>query len=506
SLTKWGLVLAALAVASKGIGLLRGSLAAYFFGASPELNAYVVAKLVPLLGLNIFLGAAIVGTFVPAFLRRRQEQGEAEAWRYAGSVGVIVITASLGLTAAALVAAPQLVALLGPGLDLDTRADATRMLRWVLAALPFLAASTVAAAILNSHDEFRVPGLRPLVQNGAVVAVLVALGAVIGVDAMILGFVVGSVFQALVQLPALFRVARGRLGRPRVHAADLRDIASTYVPIVVTHLLLQSSMAIDRAFATVTDSMGAAAVEYAEPFVDVARTVIGGSLAVVIFPHLSRVASAGEEDNRLVGRALGVVSLTTLPLVFAYIAFGSAFVAAVLEHGSFGAQESALTTAALLGLAPVATLYPMLYVLDRMFIANGRIWTYAAILAAALGVNIAVKVLLQPSTGLLGITLGTSIGALVAVLLGGFLSRPRSATSFVPTALHDIVAVGGCFGIAFAAASVVSRLASVPEAVAPYAGLGWSVLAFGVGLVLLHAVSPPAYRAARETLRQRLQK
>ena len=73
-------------LASRLLGLARDQVLAAFFGASNEMDAFVVAFRVPNLVRDLFAEGAMSAAFVPTFTRQLTLKGKADAWRLANNV------------------------------------------------------------------------------------------------------------------------------------------------------------------------------------------------------------------------------------------------------------------------------------------------------------------------------------------------------------------------------------------------------------------------------------
>jgi len=499
SLTRSTVILAGFVTGSLLLGVLRQGIVAHFFGSSDAYNAFVIAEAIPLLLLHILFGGALAGAVVPAVVDRLRQQGEAEAWRYTLAVGTTLVGSSVLLSGGLAWSAPWLVDALGPGLSPAVRAEAVLLTRVVVAGLPLLVAAALVAAVLNAHDEFFAPGLRNLGSNIPMILVLAMVGASLGAEGLVVGFLCGAAVQLAVQLPRLWRLARPWFAwsRLRPQSQDLQELWRRYAPILVTHLLLQAFTILDRSFSTLADPAGAALFLYAERIVNASRTVIAGSLAVVIFPRLTRSSAAGAASSDLLGRALGVVTLATIPFGATLFLYGDCLVAALFEHGSFSAADNRAVTTALGGLAPGVLFVGVVLLLDRVFIARGRIWTFASLMALGLAVDGLLKLWLVADHGIAGIAWATTAGFGAAALGALCYLRLFTELRFIKTALIDLGSTGCAFGVAFGIMQLCPEL-PLPY---PWSGVAAALLALAGGAGLLHLLDPPAYRLVRSRLR-----
>src|SRR3984893_2474272 len=86
-------------LASRILGLVRDQVLAALFGASDEMDAFIVAFRIPNLVRDLFAEGAMSAAFVPTFTRHLTIHGKDDAWRLGNNVlnALIVLTGVLVL-------------------------------------------------------------------------------------------------------------------------------------------------------------------------------------------------------------------------------------------------------------------------------------------------------------------------------------------------------------------------------------------------------------------------
>src|SRR5439155_18559314 len=207
----WSTAVFALATGlSRILGLVRESVARYYFGTVGTINAFEVAFLIPNTVRALVADAALSSAFVPVFSDLLERGERKRAWRVASSLFWLTLLGLGALTALFMVVAPWVMRPLYP----DHHALLVGLSRVLFPIVALLGASGIVVGILNTYDEFSVPALTPVAWNLAIIA-----GLVIGVpragttDGKLYVYAVaifaGTVLQVLLPLPWL----RGKDGR-----------------------------------------------------------------------------------------------------------------------------------------------------------------------------------------------------------------------------------------------------------------------------------------------------
>jgi putative peptidoglycan lipid II flippase len=200
-------------LASRVLGLGRDQVLAWFFGASNEMDAFVVAFRVPNLVRDLFAEGAMSAAFVPTFTRQLTLKGKADAWRLANNVLTALLRATGALSLVGIVFARPLIEMYaGDFASVPGKLELTVQLTRVM--LPFLMLVAVAAAamgMLNSLHHYFVPALSPAMFNVATIAgafILVPIMPRLGLPpimAIAIAALAGGLGQIAIQWPSLRR-------------------------------------------------------------------------------------------------------------------------------------------------------------------------------------------------------------------------------------------------------------------------------------------------------------
>jgi putative peptidoglycan lipid II flippase len=206
---KWSAaILATSTLLSAVLGLYRDRLLNGMYlndiGGKAYIDAYTVAFTIPDFMYFILVSGALAVSFIPVFNARMAAGNKESAWRLSSSMinffAIITLVASVLI----MIFAPLLVEyIVGPGLNEQSQALATSMMR-VIAINPFLfAIATVISSIQQAVGRFVFFALSPMIYNiGIIIGALVFTNPIpaIGWEGGIMGVAVGVVLGAIMQL------------------------------------------------------------------------------------------------------------------------------------------------------------------------------------------------------------------------------------------------------------------------------------------------------------------
>lgn len=349
TITQATIVLSISFLGSALLGALRQVLFNSEFGAGQEASAYYAAFRLPDTLFALIAGGALSSAMIPVLVSTRLRGGEEAARKLVNLVltallGVFVVLVLLGE-----VFAPFFVRwILAPGFDADTSTLATNLTRVMLLQPLFLAAGSVAVAVLNARNQFLLTALSVVSHNvtliGGIVVAMKFDG--VGIYGPAVGVVLGGVLQAAIVVPGLR--SRGRAVRPawNPHDPALREVVRLLIPNGLVVASGYAGFIVDTAFAsTAPEEAALAAVQNAWLLAGLPITLVGQAVGQAVFPRLAMHAARGDWDvmrRRLLGTTLVVIVLV-LPAIVGIFVVGQETIRVLFERGEFTASDGSLT-------------------------------------------------------------------------------------------------------------------------------------------------------------------
>ncbi|MFO7280394.1 MAG: murein biosynthesis integral membrane protein MurJ [Thermoanaerobacterales bacterium] len=371
---------------SRCAGLIREMVTAAFLGAGPAADAFKAALRIPNLMQNLLGEGVLSASFIPVYARLRAEGRDEEAGHVAGAIAGLLAALTGVISLVGVVFAAPLTDLLVPGFAEDKYELTVQLTRIMFPGIGFLVLSAWCLGVLNSHKQFFLSYVAPVLWNVAQIAALVGGAVVVGghtsaadqrdlAVALSWGVFVGGVLQFGVQL----RPVRRLLGavRPNLHARDpwVRSVIGRFLPVLAGRGAIQIMGWVDLWLASYLVSGAVSSLTYTMVLYLLPVSLFGVSVAAAELPDMSQV-SVHDPDTRRRFRLRLEDSMARMGWYVAFtatmfIVVGDVIVAAVFERGSFGRADTVavwLTLAVLaVGLLPATAtrlLQNGLYALD----------------------------------------------------------------------------------------------------------------------------------------------
>jgi putative peptidoglycan lipid II flippase len=445
-------------LASRTLGLLREVVLANRFGTSSEYDAYVSAFRIPDLLFLVVMSGAFGSAFIPVFggFLVRHEKDKADRLASVVITYTALVTIVLG-AASFVLARPLMEYVVAPDLPPETMDLAVRTTRLLLLSPLLLGLGIAAKGILETHLQFVLPALAPVVYNLAIVLAALLLAPTFGIGGVTAGVLVGAGLHLGIQIPGVIRT--GLRFRPTLSrdVAGFGEVVTLLLPRVIGQAAFHINFIAVNHFASQTGEGRISALNYAWQMLMLPNGVLALSISTVVFPTMAQQFELGDIAGvrRTLQSAIRPLLFLLVPASIGLYEFRTAIFQTIFQSGSFDSFSTFLSAEPLAFLSLGLVWYGLVEVLARTFYAMKDSVTPVASGIAIVALNIVLcAVLVDPlgHSGLaIGLTLSTGLEAFILIVilnrrLGGFetefgvwLTRVILATA-VMTLVAELIA------------------------------------------------------------------
>lgn len=412
---------------SRLAGLARDVVVVHLFGASRITDIFYIAFTIPNVMRRLVAEGALTVSFVPVYTDVLHQEGRREAkdfFRVTLGALILVLLAMVGL---GLIFAKPLVLMLASGLaDEPVMLDsATLMTRQLFPYLFFISLVALCMGVLNAHQKFATPAAAPILLNLSMISCMALFYEKLGIEALVLGVVVGGVIQLLLQLPSLRQL--NLLVYPKFNFSNepLRKLGKLLLPAVFGIGVYQLNIVVLRQLGSYLPAGQITHYYNADRLMQLALGIFAISIATAALPSLSSL-KVKKDYKGLVEAWVFTTRLTnfiTIPAALGLAGCAFPIVCVLYFHGAYTADDVLLTANAAMGFAPGLVAIAIMRTTVQVFYSLEDMKTPVYVGAATVVINLFLGILLLRYE-VFGLAISFSIAcAIQCVMLYALLTR-----------------------------------------------------------------------------------
>lgn len=404
-------------ILSKVLGFCREIVLTSVYGASLISDVYITSMSIPTV-LFASVGSALVTTFIPLFHEIEKDEGKERALEFSNNVFNIVIVISIIITILGFIFARPLLKVFAMSFTGEKLELGIRFTRIMIFGVIFIGISNIITAWLQLNGKFFISGM-----IGCPFNICIIIGIIISAQGNIyllaIGTLVGMVSQFLFQLP--FAVKEGYKYKFCININDIyiKKMCSLVIPVFIGVGVNQINVIIDRSLASLFGDGPITILNSANRLNLFVLTIFITSISSVIYPMLSKLYN---EDNKekfaeIIYTSVNSVILLIAPISIGAIVLANPVVKIVFERGAFDSEATKYTALALIFYSIGMIGFGLRDVLGKVFYSLQDTKTPMINGGIAVCLNIVLNLVMIQIIGYLGLSLATSISAILCILL-----------------------------------------------------------------------------------------
>ena len=331
-------------VGAKLVSLGSTLVIASFFGTGDDLEAFLIAFLLPSTGMSVICGA-FGSALIPTYVQVREQHGTAHAQALFSRIMFLAV-GLLGLVSVGFaVLFPYLLPLLASGFAPAKLALAIRLSYFLLPVIVVKGVATIYGAVLNAEERFSLVAAAPALVPASTIAFMLLWSVpATRIYALAAGTVAGM-FGELIAVGWALR-SRGATLLPRRSAPSpaSRQVVSQYFPLLAGSMLMSGTTFVDQAMAASLAAGDLASLSYGGRFVGVFLLVVSGAIATAVLPYFSRLVDTRDWTalRSLLRVYVTRIFLLTTGATILLIIFSETLIGFALERGMFSGGDTVL--------------------------------------------------------------------------------------------------------------------------------------------------------------------
>jgi putative peptidoglycan lipid II flippase len=340
---------------SRIAGLMREAVSAQFLGTSLQADAFRAGLRMPNVLQNLLGEGTLSASFIPVYAELLHEGKKEEAGRVAGAIFALLFAVAGALALTGVLLAPVLTSIFLPGFEGERRELTIAITRIIFPMTGVLVLSAWSLGVLNSHRNFFVPYVAPVLWNASIIGALFTFGGRVDPGRLVVaaawGALLGGVLQFAIQLPSVLKLERSLKIRWDLKLEGVRTAVRSAGPAIMGRGVVQVSSYADIVLASFLAAGAVSTYTYALTLYILPVSLFGMSVAAAELPELSRQRTAAIEVLRERARGgLQRIAFYVVPSFVAFMLLGDVVVATLYQRGQFTRNDTLAVWLTLMGL------------------------------------------------------------------------------------------------------------------------------------------------------------
>jgi putative peptidoglycan lipid II flippase len=444
-LIKSGVIVSAMTLVSRVLGLVRDVVIANVMGAGAMADVFLFANKIPNFFRRLFAEGAFAQAFVPVLSEyHTKDEINAESRGHVDNNGkldvsldetrrlIAQVSGTLGViitlvTFFGMLASPLFVILFGGGWFVDWFHNgpesvggekfelASSLLKITFPYLWFISFTALAGAVLNTMGRFAVAAFTPVLLNIAII-----LMAVYGAEytqspayALAWGVFFGGLIQFVFQIPFLYKA--GVLVKPcwSWHGKGVTKIRKLIIPALFGVSVTQINLLLDTLIASFLITGSISWLYYADRLLEFPLGLFGIGIATVILPSLAKLHSknSNTEFTATLDWGIKIISLFGWPALAGLMVLAQPIIMVLFMRGEFSQETVIQVSYALFAYLSGLLSFMFIKVLAPGYYARQDTKTPVKIGIIAMVSNMAFNLMLAPFFGFVGLAIATTMSA-----------------------------------------------------------------------------------------------
>ncbi len=365
-------------IVSRILGYLRDVIIYARIGQNHYTDAYAAAFKIPDCIYMILVGGALSAAFIPVISSYIAKGKKEDVWRFTSVVINVIACLLLLLVLIAYIFAPQFIAFYVRGFDAETMALTVVLTRIMLFQCVLMAMAGICQGILQAYKIFTPTAIGSVLYNVGIILVGAALSGFIeyhfpgyGIAAFSLGVVAGAFANFAVQAFALRKIGMHYYFSFDIRNEGFRRMVLLMLPVFISLGAVELNLFVNSGLASFLPGGYLSTLNTAQRLMQMPISIFGVSIAMAVFPVLSREAALHHFDDfrKDFSYAMRTILFIMIPFSIMLVVLGVPFIRFLYEIGKFTGDNTQAVAFALYFYAVGIFAYGCIQVLNRAFYA-----------------------------------------------------------------------------------------------------------------------------------------
>lgn len=405
-----------ISIIAKIVAFGRELLLSSYYGTSEISDVYLLSMTLPVTIFG-FVSTGIISGYIPIYVDIEREKGKEGAVSFTNQVLNTLIILCIIIIVFYWPFSRQLIRILASGFSEHSVDLAVRFTNISIWAIIFTCIITVYTGFLQINNRLQITATISIPLNTIIIISIILAKSTNQIIILPIGYTTAVVFQTMYVLCFVKKTCyhyRITLGS---HSRYLRRFYQTIGMLAMGSSITQINLLIDRTLATRVTVGGLSVFEYGSRINDLIISLSITPICTAIFPQMVKVADNINLLKEEVSRSITFFFQIIAPVTVILLIFSESIVKAVYYRGAFDEQSLLLTSQVVFYYGMGLFAFALRDLLSKAFYSISDTKTPMVNSIIGVTLNIILNIVLSQIMGVGGLSLATSISAIITVIL-----------------------------------------------------------------------------------------
>lgn len=411
---------------SKCFGFIRQMVIARVYGSNIDTDIYFMSSEF-MIGLSGALLSSLTTLLITKYVEISIRKSKNDANVTASNMLTMFLFASIFLIILINLFAFPLAKLLAPSYEMYALEKLVTYLRFFSLTFIFTAFQSIYAAILNANNSFTPGKLYGLVYNPIAIAAVCIFGK-FGIVPLIYAYIIANLIQTFLLKYLCRKIFKYKFSM-NFWNEDIKQVVLLALPLLLSNIFIQLNTIIDKSICSTLGEGFASYYSYASTLEQFVTGTITVTISLVLLPRYATFIAKSDNQNVIKTFKESVTGLVLLlaPLMAITCVFAKDIVSIVYLRGNFTTIDAEHTAYALIGFAIGFCIIAIreMYIRLHFSYEDTRMPMISNIIAVI--INAIFSIILSKYIGVMGVSLATSISAILTIYL-----LNKSSKKYIP--------------------------------------------------------------------------
>ena len=414
---------------SRIFGLFRDISTTNLMGASVFHDIFVICFKIPNTFRHFFAEGAFNQAFIPIYSDYHKKNDINASKEFLNAVAGTLLVILFSFTVLVLIFAPIFLFLFAPGFYFDPLKQglSVEILRIMFPYLALISLVAFAGGIQNTHNKFSIPAFTPVVFNICLIvaAVFIAPNFEMPIYVLAWGVLLSGFLQFLIQIAPLLMINRLPIPKLNFKNKGVKNFLKLILPAILAGGIFHINLLIDTIFASLLETGSPTWLYVSDRLIQFPMGIFAIAVGTVLLPTLSKFDLEKERNKFIdnIKKGQRFVLFIGIPSLLGLFLCAEDLISTIFYRGAFKEFDVINASYSLMAFSLGLPFFMLMKVLTPAFFSRKDTKTPMYVALISLILNAILNYLFAFTFGLghVGIAIGSSISALISVLILEFI-------------------------------------------------------------------------------------